>query len=166
MARRPKIMRAPEAEPDENRQRALNTALEQVVRWMISSSYEVQSFMATLQYPDGSYRKKLIDEGQELVFERAYAGKSGKPIFCFRPFDSQPWERLELIPADLDCHIPKFKVDLEAKSSISAASTAALVTRLVKNILTDEAKESELAAKAAAIDVRDTYKNHPLFGRF
>lgn len=64
--------------------------------------------MATVQYADGTFKKKPTFVGQEFFFVSVYFGARETPIFRFKPVDKQEWEYAEFGIAEIDKAIPLF----------------------------------------------------------
>jgi hypothetical protein len=152
---------------DTNFEKMANEALCQLDSKMSVFSAEIAGApTVTIKLKDGSFRKKPIAPNQELIYAGSYLGKSGKPIFTFKPFDAQDYEQVEFSASELDNHFPQFAEQASEALGIAAKGIDPLVGRLVKNIMEVVDRQKREQAEAAAKDTRFTYKDHPLFGRF
>lgn len=125
------------------------------------------TFKATQKLPGGTFVRRVVDSGTELVFSKVYIGKSGKPNFCFKPFDAQQFDQIEATPKECDTLFgSSFKDELCKAFGIEAVNTDAIIKWLITHLEEAAAAEKEERAAAALTSAQETYKNHPLFGRF
>jgi hypothetical protein len=152
---------------DKDLEKAANDALRQLDIKMSGFSAEITGApTVTIKLKDGSFRKKPLAPNQELIYAGAYLGKSGKPIFNFKPFDAQDYDQVEFNSVEINTYFPQFADQASMTLGIAAKGIGSLLDRLVKNVLEDVDRQKREEAEAAANDARITYKDHPLFGRF
>jgi hypothetical protein len=152
----------------EERAEILNVICERLTDARKGEIYEVPGTpIFTVKLEDGSYRKKTLDPGQELMFSSVYVGASHKPIFVFEPVDSRPYTQVEMNAKDIDNVLPQFASEMfEAFPDIDAVTMTKLVSMLEAQVAGELRSQREQQREKEAESAANTYANHPLYGRF
>lgn len=148
---------------------AENRLLERVIELLHVSSEEI--FLADtmdkvrVKKPDSTYSQKPLVPGQEFLFDSVYIGKRGKPIFCFKPFDKQVYQTIELDVKDIDTVLPGFTPvvanGLGEHFGIHE-DMATLLEMLAQNLVAQDAKDAEAEQLANEL----AFADNPNFGLF
>lgn len=121
--------------------------------------------------PEGvEYRKKPLEPRQELMFDRLYVTKTGKPTFVFKPCDAREWLHAEFDLDTIDNVFPDFSYkaaellktehpDIRFPLDPKSADVYARTLNYVK-------KRHEAEKKAEAEELMSRMEQHPDWGVF
>lgn len=119
---------------------------------------------------DVEYRKKPLEPRQELIFDRLYVTKTGKPTFVFKPCDAREWVHAEFDLDTIDKVFPDFSYKIAERMKVCYSGlrlpadprTSDLYGRAINYIARKEKEMKEAEAEKMMAQM----EQHPDWGAF